>query len=227
MSALIVTALWASPLLAQPVPGYVIPSVPAPRDPLPRFTIAPRGGSLAPIGLPLPRIGLQPPLRGNEPRHRPRGRALYPWPMVLLYVPQPIVAPAMPPAPEPKAELAPPMPGRLVLDVSPATAHVFADGYYVGVPADFSGERGGGVLNAGIHRLDLSAPGYEPITVDLRVTPGQAVTYRASMKALPPPVAVPPSTFYLIPGCYMGNIPPQEANIPASCDKNRAITWRP
>ena len=119
------------------------------------------------------------------------------------------------------------MPGRLVLDVSPADAQVFADGYYVGVPADFSGERGGGVLDAGVHRIDLSAPGYEPMTVDLRVTPGQAVTYRAALKAFPPPVAVPPSTFYLIPGCYMGNIPPKDARLPASCDQSRTITWRP
>src|SRR5687767_10551578 len=170
--AFIAMVLVASPLLAQSTIGYVIPNARAPRDPLPRFTIAPRGGALAPIGLPLPQIGLQPPLHVNERFDRRHGRAFYPWPMMVFYVPQPIAALPAPPVPEPTPERPPSMPGRLVLDVSPASTQVFTDGYYVGVPADFSGERGGGVLEAGIHRLDLSAPGYEPITVDLRVMSG-------------------------------------------------------
>jgi hypothetical protein len=225
--AFIAVLLVASPVLAQTTSGYVIPNARAPRDPLPRFTIAPRGGFLAPIGLPLPQIGLRPPLRVNERfdgRHGPR---FYPWPMMVFYVPQPIATPSAPAVPEPKLELPSPMQGRLVLDVWPASAQVFADGYYVGVPADFSGERGGGILEAGIHRIDLSAPGYEPITVDLRVTSGRALTYRAALKALPPPAAAPPSTFYLIPGCYMGNIPPKDAHLPATCDQSRTVTWRP
>ena len=223
--AFIATVLMASPLLAQGTSGYVIPNARAPRDPLPRFTIAPRGGSLAPIGLPLPQIGLQPPLPVKSDRRH--SQAFYPWPLMVFCVPQPVAPPPTPALPEPKPEPPPPMPGRLVLDVSPASAQVFAGGYYVGVPGDFSGERGGGVLEAGIHRIDLSAPGYEPITVDLRVTSGQAVTYRAALKALPPPAAVPPSTFYLIPGCYMGNIPPKDADLPATCDESRTVTWRP
>jgi len=225
--AFIGTVLLASPLLAQGTVGYVIPNARAPRDPLPRFTIAPRGGSLAPIGLPLPQIGLQPPVSANEPFEKRHGGVFHPWPMMVFYVPQPMAAPAPPPVPERKTDLTPPMPGRLVLDVSPASAQVFADGYYVGVPGDFSGERGGGVLDAGIHRIDLSAPGFEPIAVDLRVTSGQAVTYRAALKPLPPPAAVPSSTFYLIPGCYMGNIPPKDARLPESCDQSRTVTWRP
>ena len=51
--------------------------------------------------------------------------------------------------------------GRLVLEVEPADAQIFADGYYVGVPADFSAARGGVPLEAGVHRIDVSAPGYE------------------------------------------------------------------
>lgn len=220
--------LMANPALAQGPVGYVIPHARAPRDPLPHFRIAPRGGSLAPIGLPLPQIGLQPPISGKEPRDRRDGRVFYPWPLMVFYVPQPIATPTATPVPaEPTPERPPPLPGRLVLDVSPAHAQVFADGYYVGVAADFGRERGGGVLDAGIHRLDLSAPGHEPIAVDLRVTSGQSVTYRAALKALPPPVTAPPSTFYLIPGCYMGNIPPKDAQLPATCDQSRTVTWRP
>ena len=65
------------------------------------------------------------------------------------------------------------------------------------------------------------------MSVDVRITAGQSVTYRAGLKALPPAVAVPSTTFYLIPGCYMGNIPPKDAHLPSTCDQSRAITWQP
>ena len=231
--ALIGTLILAGPLAAQTPGAYVIPSVPAPRDPLPRFTIAPRGGAdvthgrYGRIGLPLPPIGLPAP-NGSSAPYAPNAPTanVFAWPVMVFYVPQPIVVahPAPEPAPKP---VEPPAPGRLILDVQPPTAQVYADGYYVGAPADFSPERGGGVLDAGFHRIDLSADGYEPQTVDVRVVSGQPVTYRASLKVLPPPAAVRPTTFYLIPGCYMGNIPPQDAKLPASCDQSRTVTWRP
>ncbi len=44
----------------------------------------------------------------------------------------------------------------------------------------------------------------------------------AAVKA--PPTAKEPATFSLIPGCYMGNVPPQEANLPATCDIARAVS---
>jgi len=214
--------------LAQQHASYVIPGASAPRDPLPRFTIAPRGAPLGPAGLPLPSIGLQPPhLDGiHRPAHRRRD-FFVPWHMMVFYMPLPVTAPAPVPEPAPKPIEQPPAMGRLVLDVVPASAQIFADGYYVGAPEDFTAERGGRLLEAGPHRIDVSAPGFEPLSVDLRVSPGQPVTYKAALKPLPPPVAVPPSTFYLIPGCYMGNIPPEVAQLPPTCDKNRAITWRP
>jgi PEGA domain len=227
MPALVAMLLLPNMALAQTLNPYVIPHARAPRDPLPRFTIAPRGSPLGRIGLPLPSIGLQPPdshLHGRE--HQQHG-FFVPWPMMVFYVPQPVATPAPPPEPMPKAVEQPPPMGRLVLDVQPPGTQVFADGYYVGVPEDFSALRGGGLLEAGTHRIDLSAAGFEPWAVDVRVTAGQSVTYRAVLKPLPPREAVPPSTFYLIPGCYMGNIPPHDAQLPATCDKNRAIVWRP
>lgn len=145
--------------------------------------------------------------------------------MMVFYVSQPIVVPV--PSNEPTPIEKPPAAGRLILDVEPATAQVFADGYYVGVPGDFSAGRGGGLLEAGPHRIDVSAAGFESMTMDLRVTAGQPVTVRAALQPLPPAVAVPPTTFYLIPGCYMGNIPPKEARLPATCDSSRAISWVP
>lgn len=225
-SALVVMLLLAAPALAQGPAGYTIPGARPPRDPLPRFTIAP-------LGLPLPPIGLQPapnapfaPLAPLAPLAPFAPFApVVAWPM-MFYVGQPVAVPAPPPerAPNP---VEPPLPGRLILDVAPSTAQIFADGYYVGVPDDFSGNRGGGSLEAGVHRIDVTAAGYESIAVDLKVASGQAVTYRATLKVLPPPVPAPPSTFYLIPGCYMGNIAPKDAHLPATCDVSRAIIWRP
>jgi hypothetical protein len=202
-----------------------VPNVPPPRDPLPRFTIAPRGGSLAPIGLPLPPHGLQPPLT-NTPRrhHRPGASPYWYWPMWGFWVPPMFEEPA--PAPEPAPEPVELPPGRLFLDIRPGGAQIFADGYYVGAAEDFDIPRGG-LIGAGTHRIDITAPGHEALAVDVRVTSGQSLTYRAALKPLPPPAAVPPSTFYLIPGCYMGNIPPKDAHLPPTCDQSRATTWKP
>lgn len=225
--ALVAMILLAASAHAQKPAPFVIPSVPAPRDPLPRFTIAPRGGALGPVGLPLPPIGLQPSMHPGEQVRGGRDRRIAPWPMMVFYVPHPTAPPAPPAQPEPKPAPDMAAPGRLILDIQPATAQVFADGYYVGAPSDFSPERGGGLVDAGAHRIDINAAGYESMTVDIRVSPGQPVTLRGTLKALPPAPAVPRTTFYLIPGCYMGNIPPSDVRLPSSCDESRAITWEP
>ncbi len=225
-SALIAMLMLAAPAQAQRLGADGIPGEPAPPDPPPRFSIARHAGALAPIGLPLPQNGLQPRAGRPEPGQRFRHGPFTFWPMMVFYVPQPVLA-APPPEPAPKLAERVRATGRLTLDVEPATAQVFADGYYVGLPDDFSAARGGGLLEAGPHRIDVSAAGYEPMTLDLMVTAGQPVTVRALLKALPPPTTVPPTTFYLIPGCYMGNIPPKDAHLPATCDPGRATTWLP
>ena len=130
-----------------------------------------------------------------------------------------------------------PSPARLILDIHPPTAQVFADGYYIGIPEDFRFEDGGAVLEPGPHRIDILARGYEPVTFDVNLTRGQSATFRhiltpimrapepapdAAVKV--PPAAKQPATFYLIPGCYMGNVPPKEANLPATCDIARAVS---
>ena len=128
---------------------------------------------------------------------------------------------------------------RLILDVDPPTAQVFADGFYIGIPEDFRFEDGGAVLEPGPHRIDILARDYEPVSVDVNLTRGQSATFRHKLrpivrttrpapgdavKALP--VAKQPSTFYLIPGCYMGNVPPRDANLPATCDIARAVSFQ-
>src|SRR5688572_1217101 len=122
MTSLVAMLLLAATVQAQGPAPYVIPSVPAPRDPLPRFTIAPLGAPLGRIGLPLPPIGLRPPATARERDRRSRQGMSFPWPMMVFYVSQPIIAPA--PPPEPISVETPPPAGRLILDVEPATAQV-------------------------------------------------------------------------------------------------------
>jgi len=38
---------------------------------------------------------------------------------------------------------------------------------------------------AGRHRVELSAPGYEPLSFDVDVVPGQLVPYRGDMQPMP------------------------------------------
>jgi hypothetical protein len=132
----------------------------------------------------------------------------------------------------------PPSLARLILDVYPPTAQIFADGYYIGIPEDFRFEGGGAVLEPGPHRIDVLERGYEPVSFDVNLTRGQSATFRHHMTpiarapqpapdaaaAKAPPVAKPPATFYLIPGCYMGNVPPKDANLPATCDIARVVS---
>lgn len=129
----------------------------------------------------------------------------------------------------------PPSFSRLVLDVHPATAQIFADGYYIGIPEHFRFQNGGAVLEPGPHRIDIVASGYEPVSFEVNLTPGQSVTFRRTLTPIPrepqpepvaaaKPVVKQPVTFYLIPGCYLGNVPPNEANLPATCDIARAVS---
>jgi hypothetical protein len=133
----------------------------------------------------------------------------------------------------------PPPLARLILDVQPATAQIFADGYYIGLPEDFRFADGGAVLEPGPHRIDILERNYQPVSFDVNLARGQSATFRhvltpvmrAPQPALDaaaktPPAAKQPATFYLIPGCYMGNVPPKDANLPATCDVARALSFQ-
>ena len=63
------------------------------------------------------------------------------------------------------------------------------------------------------------------MTVDIRITPYETVTYRAALEPLrpaaapaAPSVASANTKMYLIPNCYLGNIPPRANRLPAGCD---------
>jgi len=124
------------------------------------------------------------------------------------------------------APAAPAATGLLRLSVTPGDAQVFIDSYYVGTVADIEAGRAL-TLPAGPHRLEIRAAGYQTVTVDIRIAPYETVTYRAALEHLPPaappsrPAAAAGSPMYLIPNCYLGNVPPRPSRLPSGCDIKR------
>ena len=91
------------------------------------------------------------------------------------------------------------------------------------------------MLEPGPHGIDIIARGYVRVSFDVNLTRGQSAAFRhiltPIMRAPQPapdavkaPPAVQPVTIYLIPGCYVGNVPPKEANLPATWDIFRAVS---
>jgi hypothetical protein len=72
--------------------------------------------------------------------------------------------------------------GELRLDVEPRHAQVFVDGYYAGVVDDFDGAFQSLKLEPGAYRIDISAPGFETLTFDVRLNPGQDIRYRGILR---------------------------------------------
>jgi hypothetical protein len=78
-----------------------------------------------------------------------------------------------------------PIPGRIygglrIVD-APREAQVFADGYYIGIVNDFDGVFQHANLEAGTHRIEIEAPGYESVEFDVMVQPGRTITFNADM----------------------------------------------
>jgi hypothetical protein len=123
---------------------------------------------------------------------------------------------------------------RLDIDPHGDQQQLYVDNYFVGTLKDLGGEVD---LDTGPHTIEIQAPGYETLHVDVNISAGRSITYRGTLKAteLKPatePTApsstsstpVTPTIIYTVPGCYIGNVPPQDAGLPASCDVSRVIT---
>ena len=80
----------------------------------------------------------------------------------------------------------PPNQGAVRLLVTPRDADVFVDGGYAGRVSDFDGTSRPLVLDAGPHRIEIRAAGYEVLTFDLDILPGQTIRYGASLRPGPP-----------------------------------------
>jgi hypothetical protein len=111
--------------------------------------------------------------------------------------------------------------GLLRLSVTPGSGQVFVDSYYVATVDDIDAQRGM-TLPVGPHRVEIRAPDYQTLTFDVRIDPNQTVTYRGALERVVPPAprAAPTAAstrMYVIPNCYLGNIPPRPDRLPAGC----------
>ncbi len=233
-----------------PLPSMAIPQWPNPsmRQAIPMPTI---GLPLPTIGLPLPPTTLVPPVQAQRPVHmRPSagqhygrryngqhpqiyGPQIYPT-LPFLYYMTPIVDARQHALPPP---VAPPQPtkGSVAFVVQPGSAEVRVDGYYVGTADEFDGTRRTLMLDPGPHTIELSETGYETMRFQVMADASQPIVYRRELTRVAPPQSPPtpqaqadwkPSPMWVVPGCYMGNVPPKEAGLPASCDAAKGVRVR-
>jgi len=165
--------------------------------------------------------------------HRPASIVLLGWP----YWPWPTAE--YPSSPTPSAPPPPPLnqaTGRLLLSLhSGVDPQIFVDGYYVGLLSDVSGEL---ILDAGGHTIDLHEEGYLDARVNVKIPLDGTITYDVALKpiaaapsssaapvASAPTAAPAPATIYVVPGCYVGNVPPQQITLPAGCEGRGSITF--
>jgi len=72
--------------------------------------------------------------------------------------------------------------GGVALEITPSDADVFVDGEYAGRVEDFDGTNQPLTLTPGTHRLEVRAPGYETMTVDVGIQAGQVIPYRGDLR---------------------------------------------
>jgi hypothetical protein len=74
--------------------------------------------------------------------------------------------------------------GAIRLQVKPGNAEVYVDGYYVGQVDEFDGVFHHLELEAGPHRVEIRAAGFEPLVFEIRTQPGRTINYRGEMRPL-------------------------------------------
>ena len=72
--------------------------------------------------------------------------------------------------------------GGVALDITPSDADVWVDGQYAGKVQDFDGTTQPLTLTPGTHTIQVQAPGYQPMTVDVGIQAGQVVPYRGDLQ---------------------------------------------
>ena len=203
----------------------------------------------------LPRAGVVRPTpwandvtRAAGRQHSQIGRHGVPsWPTLIYLVP--VVgwgSPFLPSAPDSDTatgagkarDREPTPPGRVRLELqSGVVPQVYVDGYFVGTLDEVNDTL---PLDAGPHTLELRADGYERLELNIQVFPGRSTTYRGALRPVPqqsvPRQEVPvstevfppasPTTIYLIPGCYLGNVPPRDVRLPSGCDAAGVVTMK-
>lgn len=240
LMALVVPSVAAAQTTSSDIePGVPLPSIGLP---LPSIGLSHRATGLPPLESVVPRR--EPPAPAEPRGDRRRGGRIQPQPVFVspwfLAVPVTAAPVASSTAPAQRDTAGVPAEGRLIIETQPDAAQIYVDGYYVGTPPDYPD---GVPIAAGPHAIEVRAVGYDTQSTSILVARGRSISYRAVLTAvasvpssLPAPAvgeppaaggAVPASTFYLIRGCYMGNVPPSEAALPPGCDPAKAVAVRP
>ena len=74
--------------------------------------------------------------------------------------------------------------GSLRLKIKPKEAEVYVDGFYAGLVDEFDGMFQRLHVEAGPHRIEVRAPGCEPLTFDVRITADHTTTYQGELKKI-------------------------------------------
>lgn len=74
--------------------------------------------------------------------------------------------------------------GALRLKVKPEHGQVYVDGYYVGEVDSFDGIFQKLQIDAGAHRVEIRAPGYETVQFEVMVLAGETVTYKGDLRRI-------------------------------------------
>jgi len=69
--------------------------------------------------------------------------------------------------------------GGMSFLLNPDFAEVYIDGEFVGIARGFGGQPV--PVAVGFHRIELYAPGFDPVAFDINVFPGQVIPYRGSL----------------------------------------------
>ncbi|HXG54695.1 MAG TPA: PEGA domain-containing protein [Vicinamibacterales bacterium] len=74
--------------------------------------------------------------------------------------------------------------GQLRLKVKPDFGQVYVDGYYVGEVDSFDGAFQRMPIEAGAHRVEIRAAGYQTVGFEVLVNPGETVTYKGELRPI-------------------------------------------
>ncbi len=72
--------------------------------------------------------------------------------------------------------------GGVRIDIPQRDAEVYADGYFAGNVDSFDGALQQLNLEAGPHRIEVRAPGFQPVNFEVYVEPGRTITYRTALR---------------------------------------------
>lgn len=179
---------------------------------LPVSAAAQHSPSLPPIGLPLPPIGLPPEASKSRPwdgrPHAPwwENRQLPPWEQGHVKRPTSVDIYRR---------------GNVDID---RRGHRNANVVYLWAPYPVAVYQEPQVI------VVQQPPVTRIVEVEVPVPPRAPQVEQVPLPFVPePPPFVPTGdrTLYVIPGCYVGNVPPQQVRLPANCDLSKVTTYVP